>query len=112
MQKINSTKKFASIVVILLMASSVLMFSPQVKAAAGDTETAGPLPSGVTASVTVPTEAFLAITPNPVGLGQTCASKYVASAPNRRKQILPKCLHRNLHKTRWNKGHKKWNKLL
>jgi hypothetical protein len=68
----------AAIAMVLLMASATLIVMPvfQVKAqlgAQGGTLGAplwGPLPAGVTPDVTVTTYAYLAVTANPIGVGQ------------------------------------------
>ena len=65
------SKITTTIVLVLLMASSLLAFNPPANAAAGDTQVAGPLPDGVTANITITTNAYLAVTPNPIGVGQS-----------------------------------------
>jgi hypothetical protein len=73
----NKAKLTSVIAIVLLMASITLMFDVQVQAA----ETSGygtpgvskwgPLPTGVIPDVTVSTYAFLSVSPNPVGIGQS-----------------------------------------
>ena len=73
MQNIKSRipKISATIVLVLLMASALLALDPLVNAAsAADTQVAGILPSGVTPSITVSTNSYLAVSPNPIGVGQ------------------------------------------
>jgi len=65
-----------AIVIVLLMASIMLTSDKPVAAQYYDTggqyhsTMGGPVPNGVTPDVTIPTQAFLAATPNPVGVNQ------------------------------------------
>ena len=59
------------IVLVLLISSAILVLNPTANAAAGDTQVTGELPTGVTPSVTLTTNAYLAVTPNPIGKGQS-----------------------------------------
>ena len=72
MQMLRSKAKLtATIVLVLLMASVMLMANvPNVSVQAAEVSTSGPPPAGVTPTVTVPTVAYLSFRPNPVGLGQ------------------------------------------
>ncbi len=65
------TKLATTIVLVVLIASSILALNPLANAAAGDTQVTGEVPSGVTPSVTLSTNAYLAVTPSPIGKGQT-----------------------------------------
>ena len=74
-KKLLKTKsaKTAAIVMLLLMTSTILMtnLDMDVKAqASAQQPVSGSLPSGVTPSVTVATNAFLSFTPNPIGVNQ------------------------------------------
>ncbi len=70
---INKTKITATIVMVLLMASAfMLMTNTAVQAqVADDQPVAGPLPSGVTADITVNTESYLSFSPNPIRKDQS-----------------------------------------
>ena len=71
LQKKSLLDKLSAISIIILMISSAaLMLIPPAKAAAGDTQVAGDLPSGVSPSITITTKAFLGVSPNPIGIGQ------------------------------------------
>jgi len=59
------------IIAVLLLSSAVIVLNPYANAAAGDTQVTGELPSGVTPNVTLTTNAYLAVTPNPIGIGQS-----------------------------------------
>jgi hypothetical protein len=70
----NKTKMTSIIVIVLLMASATLMAMPvqPAKAQLSATQpTSGSLPSGVTVDVTHDTQCYLAIRPNPIGVGQS-----------------------------------------
>ncbi|XHH10574.1 MAG: PQQ-binding-like beta-propeller repeat protein [Candidatus Bathyarchaeia archaeon] len=56
--------------ILLLIASAALTLNPSANAAAGDTQVAGELPSGVTPSITITTKAFLGVSPDPIGINQ------------------------------------------
>jgi hypothetical protein len=90
MNKIK-TSKIATIFVMTLLLSSIMALTPMAKPAAAQLVSSGgsptqgylntkgqfvaaiggPLPSGVTPDITIPTKAYLAVTPDPVGVGQT-----------------------------------------
>ncbi len=91
MNKIK-TSKIATIFVMTLLLSSIMALTPMTKpaeaqvVATGGTPTVqgyyntagqyvsaigGPLPSGVTPQITIPTLAFLSASPDPIGVGQT-----------------------------------------
>ncbi len=71
LNKFLKTKLATAIVIAILTASAALAINPQANAAAGDTQVTGALPDGVTPGVTITTNAYLALTPNPIGKGQT-----------------------------------------
>lgn len=82
MQNFNKSPKgkSATAIVLVLLMTSVMLFaiapSPanaQLQTAGAPTYTAWPtsIPSGKTASVTIATEAFMSVTPSPIGVGQT-----------------------------------------
>ena len=70
-------KTIATITLILLMATITLITDKPVAAQYVDTAgqyhstMGGPIPTGVTPDYSIPTQAFLAATPNPIGVGQT-----------------------------------------
>jgi len=77
-KNMKNIKIATTITLILLMALTSLMVIPlptkaQYVDTSGQYHTAmgGPAPTGVTPDITIPTQAFLAVTPNPVGVGQT-----------------------------------------
>ena len=85
-QKKSLLDKLSAISIIILMISSAaLMLIPPAKAAAGDTQVAGDLPSGVTPSITITTKAFLGVSPNPIGVGQPILVECMASSTNSSK---------------------------
>ena len=87
----SKTAKIATIFVLTLLIASLMALTPLAKPAAAQLVSSGgsptqgylntngqfvaaiggPLPAGVTPDITVPTKAFLAVTPDPVGVGQT-----------------------------------------
>ncbi len=71
MKKSIISKLLTIVVLTILIASSIFATNPIVNAAVGDTQITGELPSGVTPSVTLKTNAYLAVTPNPIGKDQT-----------------------------------------
>jgi hypothetical protein len=72
----NTAKTTAVITLILIMASITLMAGKPVAAQYYDTDgqyhstMGGPIPDGVTPDVSIPTQAFLAVSPDPVGVDQ------------------------------------------
>ncbi|MGZ4849935.1 MAG: hypothetical protein ACXV2C_00985 [Candidatus Bathyarchaeia archaeon] len=66
--KINR-EKITAIIIIILMAS-VIATTTKMTVKALSQPVAGPLPAGVTASITVTPTAYLDVTPNPIGVGQ------------------------------------------
>lgn len=75
--KTRLTRTSIVFVLVLMMATITLMADKPVKAEYYDTSgqrhdtMGGPIPNGITPDVIVPTQAYLAVTPNPVGLGQS-----------------------------------------
>ena len=87
----SKTTKIATILVLTFFMTSLMALTPLTKIAAAQlvssggsptqgyyntvgqyiTTIGGPLPSGVTPDITIPTKAYLAVTPDPVGVGQT-----------------------------------------
>ena len=71
---ISKTKMTATIVLVLLMASVMLMANVPVQPVqaqlAAQQPTAGPLPSGATPSITIEPIPYLSFSPNPIGVGQ------------------------------------------
>ena len=68
---INKAKATAIIVTILMMTSILVMANAPANAQlAAQQPVAGPLPSGVTPSITIASIPYLSFTPNPIGVGQ------------------------------------------
>jgi hypothetical protein len=69
--KTSKTKISSIALLVLMLASTMLLANTQVKAQLAATQpTPGPLPSGVTPSITVETLSFLSFSPNPIGVNQ------------------------------------------
>jgi hypothetical protein len=75
----KSKSKTTAIILVLLMAS-VILFATSSSPAKAQLQQAGSpsytpwqtsVPAGKTASITIPTQAFMSVTPSPIGLGQT-----------------------------------------
>lgn len=68
--KKNFNQKISTTILLALLMASALALSSPANAAAGDTQVAGELPSGVTPSITISTNAYIGVSPNPIGKGQ------------------------------------------
>jgi hypothetical protein len=68
--KLFTYKITTTMILVLLIVSALLALNPPVNAAAGDTQVAGEVPSGVTPSITITTNSYLGVSPNPIGIGQ------------------------------------------
>jgi hypothetical protein len=68
---IKKAKATAIIVTVLMMTSIMIMANAPANAQLAEQQPiAGPLPSGVTPSITIGTIPYLSFTPNPIGIGQ------------------------------------------
>ena len=72
----NSKTKSATIVLVLLMASAVLMITSPVQAQPAAEQPTIEIPSGVTPNTTYETIAQLSFRPRIVGIGQTVLVNY------------------------------------
>ena len=89
--KRNINKKITVLAIILLLSSflTVMTNTPIGAQLATQQPVSGPLPAGVTVSVTATSASFLSIRPNPVGLGQTfLINVWVNPPPHAYRQYL------------------------
>ncbi|MGD6808647.1 MAG: PQQ-binding-like beta-propeller repeat protein [Candidatus Bathyarchaeia archaeon] len=70
-KKILKSKLATVLIIAILTVSAVLAINPLSNAVTGDTQVTGALPDGVTPSITLTTNAYLSVSPNPIGKGQT-----------------------------------------
>ncbi|MEM2130219.1 MAG: PQQ-binding-like beta-propeller repeat protein [Candidatus Bathyarchaeia archaeon] len=72
MRILNGKTTLAAFGLFVLMTSVFLSASAPSKAQLASVQpSAGPLPSGATPSITITTEAYLSVSPNPIGVGQS-----------------------------------------
>jgi len=70
MHSTKNAAKIAAIALIIMMASVAAMTSVTVEAQTLSQPAAGPLPAGASPSITIGTTGYLAVNPNPIGVGQ------------------------------------------
>ncbi len=89
MKTIIRNKKITTIALVLLMASVLLTVYTPVQAQEPEQPVSGPLPAGVTPSVTVDVVAYLSFRPNPVGVGQTILVNFWVTPPLNPERFHP-----------------------
>src|SRR5450756_204581 len=71
MKFVKKTMTIAIVIVFLVSSVTLMTNTPPAQAQTAGQQSAGPLPSGITANTTVETIAYLSFRPNPIGVGQT-----------------------------------------
>ena len=101
----NNMLKTTIITMILLISCFTSIATISVKAQTNTQPAAGPLPSGVTPSVTIKPEGYLAVNPSPIGVGQALLVNVWNQPPINVQRIFHKNQPNNRNEARRDKGH-------